>query len=139
MAIDTNITARYGGMEVGLSNALKLYQRTIDFATNGLAAGAWFDIFSLPAGALILDGEVEILTADAGGGVLNVGRDDGHELGATDQAVSSTTKVHFAHQNVFSAAADNVAVSAKTKAFTTLKISVWMLVFEPNSGAASQG
>jgi hypothetical protein len=78
MAVNTAVTAETGAAALG--SKIVIYQRTINFATNNLDTGDWFDLFQMPAGAIVLGGMVEIVTAGTATTDITIGVEDGTEL-----------------------------------------------------------
>lgn len=78
MAVDTAVTVETGAAALGAK--IVMYQRTINFATTNLTTGDWFDLFQPPAGALVLGGMVEIVTAGTATTDVTVGVEAGTEL-----------------------------------------------------------
>jgi len=78
MAVNTDVTKQTGAAALGAK--VVIYQRRISFATNNLDTGDWFDLFQMPDGALVLGGQVEIITAGTATTDVTVGVEDGTEL-----------------------------------------------------------
>lgn len=128
MAVDTAVTAKTGFTPVGLENSLFVLTRTIDFSLHNLASGAWFELFTIPTGAMIVAGFYEILTLDAGGGTIALGTGGSNQL-LTAAATSAVTKVKITNTDVILSATAAVAVTiaAGTAALTTAKVRVKLL------------
>lgn len=139
-AVNTAITTRPGGFEVGPPNCLTVYQRTIDFSATGnnLANGDWFQLFTIPIGAVILDGLVKVVTVDAGGGTIVLGKAGGNEI-LTAMALSAaiTQKVTNPRIQLSTTVADTLDICAGTAAITTAVVSIWLLVLEAQGAAAA--
>ena len=139
MSVNTAITSQECNSEFSLMQNVRAFCRVIDFSENNLAANDHFAIFTLPAGAQVLGGQIEVLTVDAGGGKVNIGvGGTGHEL-LDSQVVSAATATKFTAGGVqLTTAEDTIDLSAETAALTTAKVRVTMLVLVP-SGITTQG
>jgi hypothetical protein len=131
MAVNTAITSATAACDIANANTLKVYERKIDFSVNNLASGAWFQIFTLPAGATVIAGSLQINTLDAGGGTISLGiGGTGTEL-TNAQATSAATCVKVTAGGVTTTtAADTIDLSAGTAALTTCVATVRLLVLE---------
>ncbi|HET6456125.1 MAG TPA: hypothetical protein VFI02_17095 [Armatimonadota bacterium] len=78
MALDTSLAPLSGAPAAG--EKLKVYQRRIDFSTHNLAAGAWFGVFSLDAGDVVVGGCVRIITAGTATCTFTVGTGSSEQL-----------------------------------------------------------
>lgn len=139
MAVDTHIKAQTEASAITVANSLKCWQRTVDFSVHNLADGAWFELFDVPAGTLVVSGTVEVLTVDAGGGTLTVGFSGGHTIKDTT-VISSKIKVVISHPRaMFNAgAAEAVTIRATTAAITTAVVRVTLVTLDVD-GAPSRG
>jgi len=138
MAQDTSLTALSGGSAVAFDCALKMYHRTIDFSVENLASGDHFEVFTLPAGALVVAGIFQITTLDSGGGTLSLGTAAGTGLLST-QALSAATCVTLTAGGAqLTTASDTIDLLAGSADITTAVVKIWLLVIEPN-GAIAHG
>jgi hypothetical protein len=130
------LTAQVGS-EFGVLGGVRVYDRYIDFSQENLAENAHFELFSIPAGAQVLNGTIQILTVDAGGGKINLGvGGTGTEL-LDSQVLSSQTAAKLTAGGVqATTAADTIDLWAETAAITTAKVRITMQVLCPSDIAS---
>lgn len=142
MAVDTHITALTEASCITVANGVKVWQRTVDAAVHALADGAHFELFSMPAGTLVITGIFEVLSAETTTTTatlaLGIGGTGTEYLSAT--ATNVTAKIVITNSGVMlnSGAADTIDMSAGTAATTNSKVRVTLLTLDVD-GATSRG
>ena len=98
MAVNTAVTKQTGAAALG--SKIVLYQREINFATTNLDDGDWFDLFQMPANALVLSGMAELILTGTASANFTIGVEDGTTLltatnldGTTGQVTAFTNTV----------------------------------------------
>lgn len=134
MAVDTSVSPLAGVPAAG--NKLKVYQRYIDFTTDGdgnLADGAWFTIFDTDPGDVVVGGAVDVQTLDGGGATIDIG------IGGADTVLDAGVIASAAvvpvgtGTNALSSAVVGtgpVTLTAKGAAITLAKLTVTLLVLK---------
>jgi len=100
-AVDTAVTAQTGAAALG--QKVVLYQRLIDFSVTNLDDGDWFDLFQMPANALVLSGMAELVLTGTTSSNFTIGVEDGTTLltatnldGTTGQVTAFTNTAPIA-------------------------------------------
>ena len=91
MAVDTGVTVQTGAAAVG--NKVVMYQRLIDFSSTNLTHTNWFDLFQMPANALVIGGMAELVLTGTTSATFDVGVEDGAELLSATALDASTGTV----------------------------------------------
>ena len=123
MAVDTAVTKQTGAAALG--GKIEIYQRTINFTTNNLTSGDWFDLFQMPANALVLGGQVEIVTLGTATTDVTIGVEDGTQLltGANLDAAAGTVTAFTNTVGVaFDGTTIDLAVDTATAILGAIKI-----------------
>lgn len=96
MAVDTAVTVETGAAALGAK--VVVYQREIDFDTTELAVGDWFDLFQMPANALVLGGMAELILSGTATATFDIGVEGGAQLlSATALDATTGTCTAFTH------------------------------------------
>ena len=99
MAVDTAVTVQTGAAALG--EKIVVYQRLIDFDTTELAVGGWFDLFQMPANALVMTGIAEIVLSGTASATFDIGVEDGATiLSATALDAAAGTVTVFTTPNI---------------------------------------
>jgi len=78
MAVDTAVTVKTGAAALG--GKVVVYQRLIDFSVTNLTAADWFDLFQMPANALVIGGMAELVLDGTASATFDVGVEGGAGL-----------------------------------------------------------
>ena len=141
MAVNAGFTAATSPIEVGRSDGIGVWEAVVDCSTltgATLAAGEYVKLFTLPAGAVILDCVSEIYTVDTGGGTYTLGATTGTDV-STGKTVAAKAINHATTQNVqlSATAATALCMAAVTDAMTTLVLRVRAVVLMGTQGMAT--
>ena len=99
MAVDTAVTVQTGAAALG--QKIVVYQRLIDFSVTNLAVGGWFDLFQMPANALVMTGIAEIVLSGTASATFDIGVEDGATiLSATALDAAAGTVTVFTTPNI---------------------------------------
>jgi len=96
MAVDTAVTVQTGA--AGIPGKVVAYQRLIDFDTTELDENDWFDLFQMPANAIVLGGGADLVLTGTATSTFDVGVEDGAQLlSATSLSATTGTFTAFTH------------------------------------------
>lgn len=116
-----------------------LLEEVIDFGTNNGATSDVFETINIPAGSVVLNAGVEVVTAEAGTGTVAL---SSSSPSVTYVAASGTTSTGYLTSGdavgemfVVYPAADTLDITVGTAARTSAVIRVWALVADLQDGA----
>ena len=105
-ALDTAVTPLTGAVGVGVNNALKSVDRVIDFSDTNLASGDWFKLFTLPAGSVIVQAALDVLTGEGATATVTLG------ITGTLNALSTALSIETTGYTRVSTVKDYIVLSA---------------------------
>jgi hypothetical protein len=91
MAVDTAVTAQTGAAALG--GKVVMYQRLIDFSVTNLGVSNWFDLFQMPANALVIGGMAELVLQGTASATFDIGVEGGAQLLSATALDASTGTV----------------------------------------------
>lgn len=138
MATFTITNAGSSGYPANLPTA-KVMRQVMDFTKFTVASGDIVEVFSLPAGTMVLGAGYEILTVGSGSGTLSLGdqSDVDRFVDEVNQQAAGQKTPLIAAMPHFYAAADTVDLTVAT-ATVNSKINVWCIVADCNNVESDQ-